>query len=290
MMIVWTLLSSFLLLMNGCGGTLGGNPERQIKRQEDKSASLSLSLSSSSVDYAKNVYLAIDAIEISTQGKEWNVLEWKVDKELDLLNLGESQKISLGSFNALKPETYQKVRLVFKSQKVGRVIDNGGVEYLLELDSEKSLMIEIPISKSLLSQKAGELLLGIDLQRSLEKSGSSPLKYNLKPQLQAVEPAETGSLKGTAPSGHVICIYRAGQVLDADVSCPQAVLTTAGYKGKFFVSSLVAGTYGIRVFQNKVKSKDFENIIISAGKVTDLGDVSGSGSGSGQESGEEEDE
>ncbi len=269
------LLLSELLI--SCGGTLGGNPEGKIRRQDDAGANLSLALSSTSVDYAKNVFVRVESVEVSTQGQNWSKLELSKGLEIDLLNLGENNSVALGQISQLKATSYEKLRLNFSAIKTGRVIESNGSEVELNLPADQTSNISLEISLTLSSQKSNSLVIAIDLQRSLAKVSG---KYELRPKLSIGEVALTGTLTGIALPGYVVCVFKEGASPDSEESCPNALATTGGGNSKFYISALLEGNYVIRVFQNKTKVRDYPNVPIKASTVTDLGDVSSKKTGS----------
>lgn len=81
-----------LFLMDGCGATLGGNPEVSGTAPEPSpdpttnSASLSFAITDAPVEAAKHVYITVESVAVLKADGEWLSIPLQTTAEIDLLH------------------------------------------------------------------------------------------------------------------------------------------------------------------------------------------------------------
>lgn len=263
--------------LDGCGGTLAGNPGPAKGDDDDKTpknnqgAPVSFFMTDAPVEDATSVFITATNIQVSLQGEQWIDIPLQHTTEIDLLAYQEGKVLPLGSIADLPAGTYQQTRLVLAENKSSRLIDKNGEEHELKIPSGDESGLKIKNSFVVEKDKGVELTLDFDLRKSLKRPGGAKEKYSLKPVLRMVQNKLVGVITGESEKATVACLYTPDQTFDATDDCPNSIHSTPVRGGKFRLSFVEAGTYKIRLFLPTATFVDRDNLEVKAGEVLDLG-------------------
>ncbi|RYZ54733.1 MAG: DUF4382 domain-containing protein [Proteobacteria bacterium] len=256
-----------LSLLDGCGGTLGGNPEVDGSGT-GSDTSLTFSITDAPVEDAKNVYITVESLSLLDGNGAWLNIPLKTTTEIDLLHYQEGLTAPLAALSQVPTGSYSQTRLVLSESAPPRLVDLAGVEHSLKVPSgsESGLKINVPISVE--SGVAKSMVIDFDLRKSIKLAGNgnnANSKYILKPVLRLIDPLASGSLSGTVSNADIVCLYGAGVTRDASDDCDNAVASGKVKNSLIKISFIPAGIYTLRVFKDGVMQRDLTDIKIEAG-------------------------
>ncbi len=261
-----------VLVIDACGGTLGGNPEKtdpdsQQRPDPANPPALTFSLTDAPVEDARHVYVSVESIQIAQTEGNWITIPLETDSEIDLLQLQNGATEMLASIDELPAGTYDQTRLVLAEEAPGRLIDNDGVEHALVIPSGAESGLKIQTAFTKVEDVPLSLTIDFDLRKSIKISGSGSggkSKYQLRPVLRLADDSKSGSAEGEGENGSVVCVYANGATMDSDDACENAITSTTVKNGQFKLAFLDPGTYDLRVFRNKVAVGDIEDVVVKA--------------------------
>lgn len=271
-------LSLFLsvLLLDGCGGTIGGNPEKSSDPTPNnpatgETAALSFSLTDAPVDDAQHVYVTIAEVQIKQDEGDWITIPLETESEIDLLALQDGKSTALASIETLSPGTYKQTRLILSDSVASRLVDNDGVEHELKIPSGSESGLKIDSAYTVEEGVPLHLTIDFDLRKSIKTTGNGNGKnYQMKPVLRLVETDASGGIKGEAENADLVCFYKSDAVVDGDDSCSNAESSARVKEGSFQQSFLSAGTYTLVFFKDGSQTETKASIVIESGEVTEL--------------------
>ena len=278
-----------MLLLDGCGGTLGGNPEVDTNVVENpgtpaapEGTGLSFALTDAPVADAKHVYVTIESVAVAKEDGSWIEVPLKNETEIDLLSLQGGLTTALAEITTIEPGTYTQTRLVLSETAPSRLIDLSGVEHTLKVPSGSESGLKINQSIVVEAGKTSHFTIDFDLRKSLKLAGSgngngngngNGPKYMLKPVLRLIEDAKSGSLAGTGVKDSVLCLYEQGASKDEVDTCETSVASVTIAKDSFKMKFIPNGTYELRVFRAGVLIEDRANIVVTEGEETKVEDL-----------------
>jgi hypothetical protein len=266
-----------VLLIDACGGTLGGNPEstepdaQQQRPDPSNPPALTFSITDAPVEDARHVYVSVESIQIAQKEGDWIDIPLETDSEIDLLQLQNGATELLASIAELPAGTYGQTRLVLAEEAPGRLIDNEGVEHSLFIPggAESGLKIQTAFTK--VDGVPVSLTIDFDLRKSIKVAGNgegngsdNKSKYMLRPVLRLTDDSKSGSAEGEGQNGSVVCVYADGATKDNSDSCENAITSTTVKNGQFKLAFLDPGTYDLRVFRNEVAVGDVDDVVVKA--------------------------
>lgn len=256
-----------LSILDGCGGTLGGNPEVDGSSAGSDS-SLSFSITDAPVEDAKNVFITVESLSLLDSNGAWLTIPLKTTSEIDLLHYQDGLTAPLAALSQVPLGTYSQTRLILSESSPPRLVDLTGVEHSLKVPSgsESGLKINVPISVE--SGVAKSMVIDFDLRKSIKLAGNENnpnSKYILKPVLRLIDPLAAGSLSGTVTNGDIVCLYAAGVTRDSSDDCDNAVASGKVKNSLIKISFIPAGTYSLRIFKDGMMQRDVTDIKIEAG-------------------------
>jgi hypothetical protein len=259
-----------LSILDGCGGTLGGNPEVEGSNPASSYA-LSFSITDAPVDDAKHVFITVESLSLLNSEGAWLNIPLETTTEIDLLHYQDGLTSPLAGISEIAAGTYSQTRLVLSESAPARLIDLNGVEHSLKVPSgsESGLKINSPITID--STLAKAMVIDFDLRKSVKLAGnanSQNAKYILKPVLRMVDKAATGSLEGPVAEGEILCLYPKGSVKDSSDDCDNATASGKVKNSLINISFIPSGKYDLRVFKNGLPLKDQSDVKIDANAVT----------------------
>jgi hypothetical protein len=279
-----------VLVIDACGGTLGGNPEstepdgQQQRPDPANPPALTFSITDAPVEDARHVYVSVESIQIAQKEGEWVNIPLEMDSEIDLLQLQNGATELLASIDELPAGTYGQTRLVLAEEAPGRLIDNEGVEHSLFIPggAESGLKIQTAFTK--VDGVPLSLTIDFDLRKSIKIVGNGEgegegngndrkSKYMLRPVLRLTDDSKSGSAEGEGQNGSVVCVYADGASKDSSDTCDSAISSTTVKNGQFKLAFLDPGTYDLRVFRNKVAVGDVEDVVVKAKGAADKEDT-----------------
>ncbi|MDQ3231560.1 MAG: DUF4382 domain-containing protein, partial [Pseudobdellovibrionaceae bacterium] len=190
-----------VLVIDACGGTLGGNPEITDPDQQvpdtATTPALTFSLTDAPVEDARHVYVAVESVQIAQAEGTWITIPMETDEEIDLLQLQDGATSLLASIESLPAGTYGQTRLVLVEEAPARLIDNEGVEHALFIPSGNEAGLKIQTAFTKVEGVALSLTIDFDLRKSIKVAGngngnSSKSKYMLKPVLRLADNSKSG--------------------------------------------------------------------------------------------------
>lgn len=267
--------AGMLAIIHGCG-TLGGNPESKIAVV---SAPIIFKLTDAPVDDVKNVYITVEALQVSASDGGWVDIPLSSTSEIDLLKLQDGVTTALAELSQLPVGTYKQTRLMLSEASPPRVVDSDGVEHQLKIPSADQTGLKIVSDFSIEENKPLTLVIDFDVRKSLKITGSgngngksngkSEGKYMMKPVLRMVAEDAAGSISAKRNSGDVVCLYNVGYKKDENSDCDNAVTSAIAKNGAFKAAFLPPGKYDIRVHQKSGATQDVDGVEVVAGKNTD---------------------
>jgi hypothetical protein len=259
-----------VLVIDACGGTLGGNPEKtdpdsQQRPDPAKSPALTFSITDAPVEDARHVYISVESIQIAQSEGNWISIPLETDAEIDLLQLQNGATELLASIEDLPAGTYNQTRMVLAEEAPGRLIDNDGVEHPLVIPSGSESGLKLMTSFTKVDGEPMAFTIDFDLRKSIKVSGNGgKSKYILKPVLRMTDDSKSGSAMGEGENGSVVCVYADGATKDSDDACENAITSTTVKNGQFKLAFLEPGTYDLRVFRNKTAVGDVDDVVVKA--------------------------
>ncbi|HET9236286.1 MAG TPA: DUF4382 domain-containing protein [Oligoflexus sp.] len=260
-----------VLVIDACGGTLGGNPEitdpdSQQPPDPAKSPALTFSITDAPVEEARHVYISVESIQVAQAEGSWISIPLETDAEIDLLQLQNGATELLASIEDLPAGTYTQTRLILAEEAPGRLVDNEGVEHSLVIPSGSESGLKLMTSFTKVDGEPMAFTIDFDLRKSIKSAGNgSKSKYLLKPVLRMTDDRKSGSAAGEGENGSVVCVYADGATKDSDDSCENAITSTTVKNGQFKLAFLEPGTYDLRVFRNKTAVGDVDDVVVKAG-------------------------
>lgn len=266
-----------ILVIDACGGTLGGNPESTNPDSEQRPdptnvPALTFSLTDAPIEDARHVYISVESIQISQAEGNWITIPLETDEEIDLLQLQNGVTSLLASIETLPAGTYGQTRLVLAEEAPGRLIDQEGVEHDLVIPSGHESGLKIQTAFTKLDDVPLELTIDFDLRKSIKAAGNGNKdKYILKPVLRMVDNSKSGSALGEGENGSVVCVYKSDATKDNDDACDNAITSATVKNSQFKLAFLEPGTYDLRVFRKKVAVGDVDGVVVTTGEQGDKG-------------------
>ncbi|MBC7531866.1 MAG: DUF4382 domain-containing protein [Oligoflexus sp.] len=259
-----------VFLVDGCGGTLGGNPEAEGGPAASGKA-LSFAITDAPVEGAKSVFITVESVSLLKADGEWLSIPLETSTEIDLLHYQDGLTSPLAAIADISAGTYSQTRLVLSDSSPARLIDLDGVEHSLKIPSgsESGLKINSPIVFEAGVTKS--LVIDFDLRKSIKLTGNgnSPnAKYMMKPILRMIESKDAGNLQGTASNGDIVCLYPSGNAMDSTDDCDNAIVSGTAKDSRIKIGFIPPGTYDLRVFRNKVVLKDVKGVKIESVSLT----------------------
>jgi hypothetical protein len=191
-----------ILVIDACGGTLGGNPEStnpdgQQRPNPANVLALTFSLTDAPIEDARHIYISMESLQISQTEGKWITIPFETDREIDLLQLQNGVTSLLASIETLAAGTYGQTRLILAEEAPGRLIDQEGVEHDLIIPSGNESGQKIQTAFTKLDDVPLELTIDFDLRKSIKVVGNGNKgKYILKPVLRMVDNSKSGSAFG----------------------------------------------------------------------------------------------
>lgn len=239
--------------LDGCGGSLGGNPEVQVSTGEG--ASVQFSLTDAAVDDAQNVWVQISGLEVQHEEKGWIEVPLLIDQEVDLLALRDGKSSELASRSDLPAGVYKQTRLLLAAETSARLVDAEGVSHVLEQPGSGEPGIKIMSPFTVTKGEPLAFTIDFDLRKSIKKSGGKQNpKYTLSPVLRMLKNAETGTIKGKVAASEVgsVCLFNEAalqsQNQDVTDACAAAESSAVLRNGRFHLSFIPAGRYELKIF------------------------------------------
>lgn len=261
-----------VLVIDACGGTLGGNPEKtdpDTQNQPDPATApaLTISLTDAPVEDARHVYVSVESVQIAQTEGNWITIPLETDEEIDLLQLQNGETSLLASLETLPAGIYGQTRLVLAEEAPGRLIDNDGAEHALFIPSGSESGLKIQTAFTKIDGVPLSLTIDFDLRKSIKSAGNgNKSKYVLKPVLRLADDSKAGSASGEGENGSVVCVYANDATKDNDDACDNAITSATVKNGQFKLAFLEPGTYDLRVFRNKIAVGDVDDVVVSADK------------------------
>jgi len=196
----------FLAFLIACSGGGGGGDSSVVTM-----GTLSTSLTDSSTEDYRAVYVTIDRVEVQAAGETgWQIVATPETTYnlLDLVN-GVREELGLISLNS---GHYNQLRLILGNQADGGnnilslphpfanyLIDQANVVHDLKVPSGFNTGIKIVHGFDISENQTTELILDFDAQKSIVKAGNSG-KHLLKPTIKVLQTVESAILTGLVSS------------------------------------------------------------------------------------------
>ncbi len=287
-----------VIALDGCGGTLGGNPELTqggasgpvagtpgpVVSNPDptggnpdatQGTGISFALTDAPVADAKNVFISIQSLAVFKEGEDWIEIPLQNATEVDLLQLQGGLSTPLAALETLAAGTYTQTRIILSDSSPARLIGLDGQEHILKVPSGSESGLKIKQSIIVEANKKARFTIDFDLRKSLKLTGNgngNGGKYMLKPVLRLIENVQSGSISGSGSNSSVLCLYEAGTVKDTNDSCDNALTSLSLNLSSFGLKFIPAGNYAVRFFKDGLPVKDLENITVIAGQNTEIAD------------------
>lgn len=261
------------LLLVACGGTIGGNPEKNGIKGDTGSVGgstggtpggnpggnpamgtgngkpvLRFDLTDAPVDDAKHVYVTFAEVSVKPDQGEWITLPLKVDKEIDLLTLQNGESSSLAAIDALPVGLYKETRVSLSAEHPARLIDASGEEYELKIPTGGDSGVRMKREFTVNETSELHFTIDFDLRKSIKKVGSGKDKYQLSPVLRLISDDEKGIIKGLR-AAELVCFYAKGESPDSDDECDKAESSARLFFG-FYRQEMAPGEYTLRFYKN----------------------------------------
>ncbi|RYZ83370.1 MAG: DUF4382 domain-containing protein [Proteobacteria bacterium] len=261
-----------LSILDGCGGTLGGNPESD-GTQEETGKALSFVITDAPIEDAKHVYITVASVSLLQGDGEWLNIPMDTATEIDLLHYQDGLTSPLASISKLATGTYSQTRLVLSETQPARLVDMSGIEHSLKIPSgsESGLKINAPVVVEAGIPKA--MVIDFDLRKSIKSTGNSEgskTKYMMKPVLRMVDVKESGGLEGVGTNKDIVCLFATDTAMDMTDDCDSAVASGTVKESKVKLSFINPGTYNLRVFRNNQVFRDISSIKVDANALTSV--------------------
>jgi hypothetical protein len=183
-----------------------------------------------------------------------NLLEW---------NNGKSVEIGRAE---LGPGKYTQIRLMVTKAE----IDVDGKTWDLDIPSADQTGLKLNGNFEVVAGSTYELILDFDASKSIVTLGppSSPIGYKLKPTIRVIEKGMTGSIGGKVQGTPVTALATVSQN-GVDVTATPVDENS----GEFLLAFLAPGVYNVHVEDIDGKAFIAADVVVEAGKKTDLGVV-----------------
>lgn len=259
-----------VILADGCGGTLGGNPEAQSPSPVGSTSSnaLSFKITDAPVADARNVYVTVDSVSVLKPDGGWLTIPLQTATEIDLLHYQGGLSAPLATITTMDPGTYAQTRLTLSARQTAHLVDAAGTDHPLTVPSgtESGLKINTPFVIEAGVPKT--IVIDFDLRKSIKTTGNG--KYMLKPVLRMIEQQLSGSIKATSVISDTLCVYTDTVDFDAADSCDNATASMTASDTTPLISYLAEATYKLRVFRAGSVYKDIQAIKVKANETTVL--------------------
>ena len=236
--------------------------------KDDGTTSLVVRLTDSPGDYEK-VNIDLLSVQIHTsagdQADGWQTLDSNPGV-YDLLTLTNGVESVIADDNYPSGRISQ-LRLVLGDNN-SVVVDD--MEYPLTVPSGSESGLKVLINADLVEGIAYSVLIDFDAAKSVIKTGAAE-KYILKPVIKAITEAQDGAVKGTVlPAELGVAVYA--------ISGEDTLSTSYAIENNsdFFLGGLADGSYTISFDPGDLSGYQgvvMENISVSVGEVTDLGET-----------------
>ena len=208
----WVITSLFLLILAACSG----NDSNSESRTESGTGTLELSLSDTTTDEYKAVYVSIQEVQVHMQEGNWEQVV-SPNKTYNLLELVNGVRETLG-ITELETGDYTQMRLIIgespdngddninilgqEHQYANYVIDKldtyiGATDYYhaLQVPSVLQTGVKIVYGFSIKENETTELILDFDVLRSIVKTGGG--QWLLKPTIKVSDTKNCSIISGT---------------------------------------------------------------------------------------------
>ncbi len=245
-----------MLFLFGC------NQDNSIVATQEGRATMRILLTDASADYDSvvirfsEVSANLDSVWVTVVGdtQTVNLLEWSNGKTLEL----GSADVPAGY--------YAQIRLKIDDAYV--VIN--GIRHPMDVPSGAQTGLKLGPGFTVAEGSTYDVIIDFDANRSVVTTGppSDPKGYKLKPHLRISTSATTGSITGKVAPADSLPEARAvqnGQIITSSIVDPN--------DGFFRLAFLPAGTYTVSIEDTSGNKYENENVSVTAGRETDLGDI-----------------
>lgn len=224
------------------------------------SATLEVHLTDAPAEYEQvNIDVVDVQVNAGTSEQGWTSLN--VNKGIyNLLDLTNGLDTLLGSAT-IPAGTISQVRLVLGDRNT---IKLNGSSSTLTTPSAQQSGLKVQINTELKEGITYKIVLDFDAARSIVPTGSG--KFNLKPVIRAITTAQDGAIKGTVSPADALPVVYA--IHEADT-----VSTYANEMGNFMVTGLAPQSYKIVIIAKSGAKVEKEEVSVTAGNVTDVGQI-----------------
>jgi hypothetical protein len=183
-----------------------------------------------------------------------NLLEW---------NNGKSVEIGRAE---LGPGKYTQIRLMVTKAE----IDVAGKTWNLDIPSGEQTGLKLNGNFDVVAGSTYELILDFDASKSIVTMGppNNPNGYKLQPVIRVIEKGMTGSIGGKVQGTPVVALATVSQN-GVDITGTPVDENT----GEFILAFLAPGVYNVHVENIEGKVFFASDVVVEAGKKTDLGVV-----------------
>ncbi|MCZ7555624.1 MAG: DUF4382 domain-containing protein [Bacteroidia bacterium] len=183
-----------------------------------------------------------------------NLLEWNNGKSIEI---GRAE---------LGPGKYTQIRLMVTKAE----LDVDGKTWNLDIPSADQTGLKLNGNFDVVAGSTYELMLDFDASKSIVRMGppNNPNGYKLQPTIRVIEKGMSGSVGGKVQDTPVTALATVSQNGADITSTPVDEIT-----GEFLLAFLAPGTYTVRVEDVNGKIYTAADVIVEAGKKTDLGMV-----------------
>jgi len=253
-------VAAFALLLAGCSTSPDAGTGTMEVRMHDAPADF------------EEVNIFVERVEVnrteSDQG--WQTIS-EPNQVYNLLELVNGAYEVLGEAE-LEAGTYRQIRLII-NQEGTHVVENGEVKNLT-VPSGAQTGVKINVNAEILPDIRYVLLLDFDADRSVVSTGQSPVGYLLKPVIRASSLAEIGNISGIITPEARAAAYA---ILDAGTAEADTVSSTFADEndGSFKLVGLPANIYTVSIEPREegYLRADEENVEVTVGETTDIGEI-----------------
>lgn len=234
---------------------------------------MTVEMTDAPIDSADAVHVFIERVEVQSQDAEGEEGEWIVLSEpqqsYNLLELVNGATEVIGT-RELEPGTYDQIRLILSQNGHSVVVD--GTEHNMMVPSGPQTGIKLNINAEIQPDIEYVLLLDFDASRSVVAAGQpgNPVKYLLKPVIEATEKAITGNIAGVVNPAEAQPVVYA--IAGSDTLSGTIADTT---NGDFRLIGLEEGIYDVSV---EPRNEDYqpatvEDVEVEVEATNDIGTV-----------------
>jgi len=209
------------------------------------------------------VNIDIQGIEYNTSGSEengWKELEMERPGIYNLLDFSGGLDTVLVN-QEFDPISIQQIRLILGDDN-SVVIDS--TEYDLKVPSSSTSGLKINVHAQLQEGITYKLLLDFDAAKSVHESSAG--KWILKPVIRSIVEAESGSIKGIVKPDTLDVVAYA-------ITGEDTISAYANDLNVFLIRGVLQGTYKVVVDAAENGMKEIEDVEVTTGNVTDLGEI-----------------